>query len=228
MNETLLASTGTTASTLTLVSFVGCIAASLALGFVLALCYCFRNRYNKGFVTTLAMLPAIVCVVIAMVNGNLGAGVAVAGAFSLVRFRSVPGSARDIGFIFLSMAIGLVCGMGYLGYAAVVTVILCLGFFVYQLLDFGSNSAQTDRTLRITVPEDLDYSTLFDDLFDKYTNYRDLVMVKTTNMGSLYRLTYNIGMVDPALERAFIDELRCRNGNMEISIALQEAGAERL
>ena len=204
------------------------VAVSLALGFVLALAYCFRSRHTKSFVLTLAILPAIVCVVIAMVNGNVGAGVAVAGAFSLVRFRSVAGSARDIGFIFLSMAIGLVCGMGYVGYAALITAILCGGFFVYQLGGFGSGSEATDRTVRITVPEDLDYTSLFDDLFARYTTYCELVSVKTVNMGSLYRLVYNVGMKDATAERAFLDDLRCRNGNMEISISRQETIAEQL
>ena len=162
MFDSLFSTTDTVTTAISLTPFVVSVATALALGLVVALCYCFKSRYNKGFVTTLAMLPAIVSVVIAMVNGNVGAGVAVAGAFSLVRFRSVAGSARDIGFIFLSMAIGLVCGMGYVGYAALITAILCGGFFVYQLVGFGSGSEATDRTVRITVPEDLDYTSLFD------------------------------------------------------------------
>lgn len=228
MFDSLFSTADTVTTTISLTPFVMSVAAALVLGFALALCYCFKSRYSKGFVTTLAMLPAIVSVVIAMVNGNVGAGVAVAGAFSLVRFRSVAGSARDIGYIFLSMAIGLVCGMGYVGYAALVTAILCGGFFAYQLVGFGSGSDATDRTLRITVPEDLDYTSLFDDLFARYTTYHEMVSVKTANMGSLYRLTYNVGMADANAERAFIDDLRCRNGNMEISISRQETGAEQL
>jgi len=228
MFDSLFSTTNTVTTAISLTPFVVSVATALALGLVVALCYCFKSRYNKGFVTTLAMLPAIVAVVIAMVNGNVGAGVAVAGAFSLVRFRSVAGSARDIGFIFLSMAIGLVCGMGYVGYAALITAILCGGFFVYQLVGFGSGSEATDRTVRITVPEDLDYTSLFDDLFARYTTYCELVSVKTVNMGSLYRLVYNVGMRDATAERAFLDDLRCRNGNMEISISRQETIAEQL
>lgn len=228
MFDSLFSTTDTVTTAISLTPFVVSVATALALGLVVALCYCFKSRYNKGFVTTLAMLPAIVAVVIAMVNGNVGAGVAVAGAFSLVRFRSVAGSARDIGFIFLSMAIGLVCGMGYVGYAALITAILCGGFFVYQLVGFGSGSEATDRTVRITVPEDLDYTSLFDDLFARYTTYCELVSVKTVNMGSLYRLVYNVGMKDATAERAFLDDLRCRNGNMEISISRQETIAEQL
>ena len=228
MFDSLFSTTDTVTTAISLTPFVVSVATALALGLVVALCYCFKSRYNKGFVTTLAMLPAIVSVVIAMVNGNVGAGVAVAGAFSLVRFRSVAGSARDIGFIFLSMAIGLVCGMGYVGYAALITAILCGGFFVYQLVGFGSGSEATDRTVRITVPEDLDYTSLFDDLFARYTTYCELVSVKTVNMGSLYRLVYNVGMRDATAEHAFLDDLRCRNGNMEISISRQETIAEQL
>ena len=228
MFDSLFSTTDTVTTAISLTPFVVSVATALALGLVVALCYCFKSRYNKGFVTTLAMLPAIVSVVIAMVNGNVGAGVAVAGAFSLVRFRSVAGSARDIGFIFLSMAIGLVCGMGYVGYAALITATLCGGFFVCQLVGFGSGSEATDRTVRITVPEDLDYTSLFDDLFARYTTYCELVSVKTVNMGSLYRLVYNVGMKDATAERAFLDDLRCRNGNMEISISRQETIAEQL
>lgn len=222
MFDSLYSTANTTVSTLSLMPFVTSVACALVLGLVLALVYCYRSRHNKGFVMTLAMLPAIVSVVISMVNGNVGTGVAVAGAFSLVRFRSVPGSARDIGFIFLAMVVGLVCGMGYVGYAVLTTLILAGGFLVYQTVGFGSGSDETDRTLRITVPEDLDYTTLFDDVLRTYTTYHELVSVKTTNMGSLYRLTYNVGMASPSAERAFIDELRCRNGNLEISISRQE------
>ena len=224
-----LFSTGiTTTSSLAIIPFVTSIIVALALGLVLALVYCYRNRHNKGFVTTLAMLPAIVCVVISMVNGNVGTGVAVAGAFSLVRFRSVPGSARDIGFIFMAMVVGLVCGMGFVGYAVLTTAILCAGFLLYQTVGFGGSSSATDRTLRITVPEDLDYTTLFDDVLARFTTYHELTSVKTTNMGSLYRLTYNVGMVDASAERAFIDELRCRNGNLEIAISRQENSTDQL
>jgi hypothetical protein len=200
----------------------------LALGLALALIYCYRSRYTKSFLITLATLPAIVAVVIMMVNGNLGAGVAVAGAFSLVRFRSVPGQARDISFIFLAMAIGLVCGMGYVGYAMLICAILGGANFVLQLVGFGGQGSCLDRTIRIMVPEDLDFVGLFDEVLDRYTTYRELVSVRTANMGSLYKLTYNVGMADGASERAFLDELRCRNGNLEIALSLQESAHEEL
>ena len=223
-----LFSTGTTSTALELMPFLASMGCAIALGFVLALAYCFRSRHTKSFVIALALLPAIVCVVIAMVNGNVGAGVAVAGAFSLVRFRSAPGSARDITFIFLAMCIGLVAGMGYVAWAAIVTAVMCAVVLAYQVIDAGSLGESSDRTLRITVPEDLDFTGLFDDLLDKYAVYHELESVRTTNMGSLYRLVYRIGMRDLSQQRALIDELRCRNGNLEIVISHQEANNAEL
>ncbi len=209
-------------------AFLICIFSSLALGLLLSWVYCFRNRHTKSFAVTLALLPAIVCVVIAMVNGNVGAGVAVAGAFSLVRFRSAPGSARDIAFIFLSMCVGLAAGMGYVGFALLTTVIIGGAYLLYQFVGLGAHGGGGDRTLHITVPEDLDYTGLFDEVLGRYTTYNELVSVKTTNMGSLYKLTYDIGMADLSKSREFIDELRCRNGNLEVAMTQQVSGNEGL
>ena len=202
--------------------FLLCVGAALVLGLVIALSYMYRTRYTRSFVVTLAMLPAVVCVVIMMVNGNVGAGVAVAGAFSLVRFRSVPGTAREIGTIFLAMGAGLVCGMGYLAYAALFTVLLCAVFMVYSRLDMGTKRAAAYKVLNITMPEDLDYTEVFDDIFRAYTTEHELVRVKTTNMGSLFRLTYHVTLRDSAREKDMIDAIRCRNGNLEISVSRQE------
>ena len=177
---------------------------------------------------TLATLPAIVAVVIMMVNGNLGAGVAVAGAFSLVRFRSVPGQARDIAFIFLAMAVGLVCGMGYLGYAALICVILGGANLLLQLANFGGSSSRLDRTINITVPEDLNFVGLFDEVLDRYASSHDLVTIKTTNMGSLYKLQYNVLLRNAECVRDLIDDLRCRNGNLEVSLTYQAANGDEL
>ena len=210
-----------TTSTVSLVPFLASVGVALALGLALALIYCFRSRHTRSFVITMVTLPAIVAVVITMINGNIGAGIAVAGSFSLVRFRSVPGQARDIAFVFLAMCVGLVCGMGYLGIAGIVTALIGGVNLLLQATGFGRAGATVDRTLRITVPEDLDHTHLFDDLFDRFTTYHELRSVKTTNMGSLYKLIYNVGLSDPDQERAFIDELRCRNGNLEIAIAHQ-------
>ena len=223
-----LFSTTSTNTALDLMPFLGSMGCAIVLGFVLALAYCFRSRHTKSFVIALALLPAIVCVVIAMVNGNVGAGVAVAGTFSLVRFRSAPGSARDITFIFLAMCVGLVAGMGYVAWAAIVTFVMCALVLAYQIVDAGPLGETSDRTLRITVPEDLDFVGLFDDVLDKYTTYHELESVKTTNMGSLYRLVYRVGMRDLAQQRALIDELRCRNGNLEIALSHQEVNNAEL
>ena len=208
---------------ITVEKFLLCLGVSLGLGLVLALAYAFKARYTKSFLVTMATLPAIVCVVIMMVNGNVGAGVAVAGAFSLVRFRSAPGSAKEIAAVFLSMGAGLICGMGYLGYATLFTVIMALILVVYNILDNKRIGKDTLRkTVKITIPEDLDYTGAFDDLFDKYTTSHELVRVKTTNMGSMFRLTYNLTLRNAKDEKAFIDEIRCRNGNLEIMVSKEE------
>lgn len=209
--------------------FLLCLGFSLVLGLVMSLTYMYRTRYTKSFVITLALLPAVVCIVIMLVNGNVGTGVAVAGAFSLVRFRSVPGTAKEICTLFLAMGSGLIAGMGYLGFAVLFTVIMCAMFILYNRLDFGSkkNSA-TYKTFTITIPEDLDYSDIFNDIFDEYTTSHDLVHVKTTNMGSMFRLTYNVSLRDTAKEKEMIDKLRCRNGNLEIAVSRQETAVAEL
>ncbi len=209
--------------------FLLCIGVSLVIGLVLALGYMFKTRYTKSFVVTLALLPAVVCVVIMMVNGNVGAGVAVAGAFSLVRFRSVPGTAKEIGMLFLAMGAGLIAGMGYLGFAALFAVLMCAVFIVYNLLDFGARkNAAVYKTVRVTVPEDLDYTGVFEEVFAAYTGSFELVAVKTTNMGSMFRLTYDVVLKDPAREKELIDALRQRNGNLEISVSKQTTGSTEL
>ena len=203
--------------------FLLCLGCSLALGLVMAFAYMYRTRYTKSFVITLALLPAVVCVVIMLVNGNVGTGVAVAGAFSLVRFRSVPGTAKEICTLFLAMGAGLIAGMGYLGFAVLFTVVMCAVFVLYNCLDFGTKkNAATFKTFTITIPEDLDYSGVFDDIFAEYTRSHDLVRVKTTNMGSMFKLTYNVELRDAAKEKEMIDKMRCRNGNLEIAVSKQE------
>ena len=209
--------------------FILCVGVALIIGFILAGMYMYKSRYTKSFVATLALLPAIVCVVIMMVNGNVGTGVAVAGAFSLVRFRSVPGTAKEIGTIFLAMAAGLIAGMGYLAFAVLFALIMGMVMLVLNISGFGTHTrATSDRTLRITIPEDLNYGSAFDDLFEKYLTACEIVSVKTTNMGSLYKLTYHITLKDLAMEKSFIDELRCRNGNLEIAIMQQEVNTNEL
>ncbi len=213
--------------TFTIQSFLLCTACSIILGGIVAWVHSKFNNSSKGFVMTIALMPAIVQMVIMLVNGNLGTGVAVMGAFSLVRFRSIPGHAKEITSIFMAMAIGLATGTGYLTAAGLFVLIIIIVICLYNLTGFGETKQQ-DKDLNITIPEGLDYSGVFDDLFEKYTNRSELVMVKTANMGSLYKLSYRIGLKNPAQEKAFIDELRCRNGNLEISCKKASFGTEEL
>lgn len=209
-------------------NFLLCVAAALFLGLITACAYRFRCDSTRSFTMTLAILPALVTVVIMMVNGNLGAGVAVAGAFSLVKFRSAAGSAREIAAIFLAMSTGLITGMGYITYAAVYTLIMCAAFMFYTASGFGSVTAGNERTLRITIPEDLDYDGVFDEIFNLFTSKATLTTVKTTNMGSMFKLRYDVILKKDTSEKEFIDRLRERNGNLEISISIGEAAPVEL
>lgn len=210
-------------------AFLLCSMTSLALGVAIAFIYMFRQEHTKNFVVTLALLPIIVQMVIALVNGNIGAGVAVMGVFNLVRFRSIPGSAKDIGAVFLAMAVGLATGMGYLGLAVVFTIIVAIANVAFVLSPLGGASTQhADKTLKVTIPEDLDYVGTFDDLFSKYTSKAELAEAKTTNMGALYQLTYDITLKDITQEKALLDDIRTRNGNLQVSCGRPVISKERL
>lgn len=209
--------------------FLTCLGVSLGIGLILAALYQYHTLYTRSFVVTLALLPAVVCVVIMMVNGNVGTGVAVAGTFSLVRFRSAPGTAREICAIFLAMAAGLIAGMGYLGYAVLCTLVLGGAELLFRVLSAKADGgASLYKTLHITIPEDLDYSDVFDEPLREFTREYELTSVKTTNMGSLFRLTYNITLRDSRTEKSLIDRLRCRNGNLEITVSKQETAIGEL
>ena len=218
-----------TTSNITLTGFIISVAAALILGIVISLVFTHNSYETKSFAVTLAIIPSIVAIIIMMVSGSLGAGVAVAGTFSLIRFRSAPGTAKEIGGIFLAMAAGLACGMGYPGFAALFAVIICAVVVLLGHVGFGgSNKDGLAKTLKITVPEDLEYEDMFSDVFDKYTRQCELSGIKTTNMGSMNRLTYNLTMKEKGSEKAFIDELRCRNGNLEISLSMQQVDRNEL
>lgn len=209
--------------------FLTCLGVSLGIGLILAALYQYHTRYTRSFVVTLALLPAVVCVVIMMVNGNVGTGMAVADTFSLVRFRSAPGTAREICAIFLAMAAGLIAGMGYLGYAVLCTLVLGGAELLFRMLSAKADGgASLYKTLHITIPEDLDYSDVFDEPLREFTREYELTSVKTTNMGSLFRLTYNITLRDSRTEKSLIDRLRCRNGNLEITVSKQETAIGEL
>jgi len=215
------------AGNLTTESALIAIAVSFALGLLVSLVYRFRSEVSRSLSVSLIALPVIVQLVILMVNGDAGTGVAVLGAFSLIRFRSVPGTARDILFIFLSMAAGIATGVGRIWFAIGVTVLVCAAMFLLNVTGYGRSSLN-QRDLRITIPEDLDYTQIFDDLFDKYTSRHNLVRVKTTNMGSLYELRYRVTLKKNASEKEFIDQLRCRNGNLTIIFGRAENSSEEL
>ncbi|MGX8692266.1 MAG: DUF4956 domain-containing protein [Clostridia bacterium] len=208
------------ANSLTLSAFLICLGGAIVLGVLTALVFSFRSRSSSSLSVALAMLPPIVTLVIMMVNGSIGAGLAVAGTFSLVRFRSAPGTAKEICGVFMATAIGLACGMGYVGVAALFFLVMGVFVLLLSLLRMGEVSSSY-RHLKITIPETLEYDGLFDDLFVKYTSRHELVKVKTTNMGTLYELSYDIYLKDGEVKKDFIDAIRCRNGNLNVSCGRQ-------
>ncbi|MER2094049.1 MAG: DUF4956 domain-containing protein [Aerococcus urinaeequi] len=193
-----------------------CFLVSIVLGILVAGVHMVKNAYSKNFIITLAVLPVLVQSVIMLVNGNLGTGVAILGAFSLIRFRSVPGGSRDIASVFWAMGIGLATGMGYVGYVTIFSIIVATLLVILYKLPFGEDGNNIKRELKITIPEDLDYPDLFEDIFEKYTDIASLESVRTTTMGSLYELRYHLLMKDPTVEKALIDEVRVRNGNLPV------------
>ena len=205
---------------ISIIQFIVPILSALILGFILAKVSMGDNGSSKGFIVTLALLPAIVCVVIMAVNGNIGAGVAVAGAFSLVRFRSAQGTAKEIAGLFLAMTIGLLTGMGYVFYAFIFELIMIAVTVLYRAMDLGSDKkSELTRSLRITIPEDLDFTGVFDEIFEEFTTENVLLSAKTSNMGSMFRLDYDVVLRSADVEKKSIDKLRCRNGNLEIAIS---------
>jgi len=200
---------------ITLPQFLICELTAMVLGFGTALVFLVRDRHTNAFSQSLALLPGVVTLVIMLVNGNIGAGLAVAGTFALVRFRSAPGSAKEITGLFISVAIGLACGMGYVGVAVIFFVLMSVYVLGLGAARFGEES-EKHRHLKITVPENTDYESLFADLLEKYTASHELIKVRTTNMGTLFELQYRVVLKDPRQIREMIDEIRCRNGNLNI------------
>lgn len=212
---------------LNLQNFSVCMITAIILGLLLAISYTYKTKTSKSFTITLAILPIVVAMVIIMVNGNIGAGVAVAGAFSLVRFRSVPGTAKEIGAIFIAMTTGLSLGMGYVGLSVMFALIVCAFNILLETINFGSKKTET-KLLKITIPESLNYVDVFDDILTTYTNSYKLLSVKTSNMGSFFKLNYEIEPNDPVKEKELIDKLRCRNGNLDIMITTQSSNSSEL
>lgn len=207
-----------TVSSIDLVSILICIGCSIFLGVIIAFAYKTTSKYSKNFLITLSMLPLLVEAVIIMVNGNLGTSVAILGAFGLVKFRSLPGTSKEILCVFFAMTVGLACGMGHIFYASIITLIgSILIVFFSKVNIFEMNGVV--KELRILMPEDLDYTDVFGDIFKKYTTKVELEKVKTTNMGSLFDLRYRVTMKPKVNEKKFIDDLRVRNGNLKIVLS---------
>ena len=199
---------------------------AILIGLVIGTVYmiiCKKEGYQKNFIISLVVLPVIVCVVIMLIGSNVARAFSMAGAFALVRFRSAPGSGKDIAVVFFSMAAGLACGLGYISFAIAFSVIIILLFVLLSVVKFGEKT-ENYKQLRITIPENLNYSHVFDEIFDQYTKECKLTKVKTTNMGSMYELTYKVKMKDEDSEKEFIDDIRVKNGNLNIILGLMPAG----
>lgn len=216
----------TTSTDITVAEYITCSVISLALGVLVAFVHSFKNKYSKSMLITLIVLPVVVQTIIMLVNGNIGTGIAIMGAFSLIRFRSQPGNSREIASIFLATTVGLAMAMGFVGISVFLIVIVGAAIMICSSLKFGEPC--TARQLRITIPENLEYDGLFDDIFEAYTLSCELVKVKTTNMGSLFELTFDVEFKKGVSQKAFIDEIRCRNGNLNIVLNKVSTPGEEL
>ena len=227
MLTSVLESVSATVESMSMEEALICIAVALVLGLIIACVYMITGTFSAHFVVSLVVLPVLIQGVIIMVNGNLGTSVAVLGAFSLVRFRSLPGTSRDLISIFFAMAVGLAAGMGQIGYAALLTAAVSIVLLVLHFARFGEKR-QGEQQLKITIPENLDYNNVFTDIFRQYLSGCRLNKVKTTNLGTMYELTYSVRLKHPDEEKKMLDELRCRNGNLTIAIGRSQLGDEML
>lgn len=217
-----------TESALSFENMIICSMASIVFGLVIAICYMIAcEKYSKNFVVTLALLPMLVQIVIMLVNGNLGTGVAILGAFSLVRFRSVPGNSKEIATVFFAMAVGLATGTGYIGFAAFAVVIISVLLIVLSKSGFCVKK-DNKKNLKIVIPESLDYTDVFTDIFDTFLDSYALNKVKTTNLGSMFELTYDVSFKDEKEEKKFIDEVRTRNGNLMVLVEKHSNAMEEM
>ena len=220
MLETIISST--TGESFTLTNALLVIVSSIILGLVISLVYMKTNKksgYNSGFSTTLIMLPVIISIIILLVGNNVARAFSLAGAFSIIRFRSAPGDPKDISYIFFTLAVGLTCGMGYIGYAFIFTTILCAVMIILDITKYAMPKNKTMQ-LKITIPEDLNYEGVFEDILSKYTDSWNIEKVKTRDFGALFELSYIIQMKPESNQKQFIDDLRCKNGNLNITLTL--------
>lgn len=214
----------TFADSIDLGSTILIILSSLLLGLGISLVYMFthkKERYTAGFTIALIMLPAIIAMIILLVGNNVARAFSLAGAFSLIRFRSAPGDSKDIAFVFFTLGVGLACGMGYIGYATLFAIILCSVMIILDKIDFGKNRNSLMK-LKIVIPEDMDYQGVFDDVLEEYTFNRELAKIRTTQFGSLFEITYEITLKDMNKSKEFIDKLRCKNGNLNIILSMMD------
>lgn len=218
---------GNVTSTFSTTSLIVCMLSSLVLGIIIACVHMYTSKYTKNFIISLAVLPALVQVVIMLVNGNLGTSVAVLGAFGLVRFRSIPGNSKEIVSVFFAMAIGLAIGMGYIVFAAFITVIISIILIILSKASFIFKNVN-EKKLKIVVPEELDYTTIFDDIMQEYTKKCTIEKVRTVNMGSMYEITYKVTLLEDKNEKNFLDKIRVRNGNLNVTIMHVEEGMMEL
>jgi len=227
MFETIFGSTDA-GVTLSLSSAILTMGVSILLGVLISITYmktCDKSGYSRNFSLTLILIPAVIAVIILLIGSNVARAFSLAGAFAIIKFRSAPGDPKDIAYVLFTMASGLACGVGAYAYSILFTVILCLAMFVLDLINFGARKTST-KLLKITIPEDLDYEGVFDEVFDQYTRNHDLKKVKTTELGSLYELVYTISMDNEVSQKEFIDALRCRNGNLNIVLSMCAEASE--
>ncbi|MNM35921.1 DUF4956 domain-containing protein [Clostridium intestinale] len=229
MLESIFSSTTTTTdSTISLVTALLIIGASFILGGVISTTYMktsSKKLYSQNFALTMVLLPAVVAIIILLIGSNVARAFSLAGAFSIIRFRSAPGDPKDISYVLFAMAAGLATGAGFIGYAILFTAILCALMFILSLINFGNKNV-SEKLLKISIPEDLDYEGAFDDVFEKFTTGYELKKVKTTNLGSLFELVYTVTMDKTVSQKKFLDELRCRNGNLNIALLMAPETAE--
>lgn len=211
---------------ITFVELIIMFASALILGILTALVFSFKNKLSSSLSLTLVILPVAMSVVVVMINGNLGIAVAVAGGFTLVRFRSIAGTGREISAVFSVMTLGVICGMGYIGIAAIFFVVVAALVIVLTLLHFGER--KNEKLLRITIPEDYDYVGLFDETFKKYGIIASIEKIKTTNMGSLIDVTYKVSLPGNTLTKDMLDDIRTQNGNLCVMLSSFEEEREKL
>ena len=208
-------------ATISLMECLICVVVAIILGMVISFIHKSTTKTTPNFLITLAILPVLVQIVILLINGNLGTSLAVAGAFSLIRFRSMPGNSKEIISVFWAMAVGLGLGMGYVTYTVIITIIIAIVMLVLSKVMISLQDI-SERKLKIIIPENLDYETVFEDIFEKYIDKVELLKVKTTNMGSMYELVYRVKLKNSIKEKSLIDEIRCRNGNLLVMLERPE------